>query len=78
MALKPEDFDKLRKQASEIDSKLRNHIDFIQASFLTKQLFLDIINDMEKIQGMITETKIDLTKHDEYGRVADPDDPNLP
>jgi hypothetical protein len=71
MTLKAEDFDKLRKQAKELlEPEVGNGH---KAISLTRHLFLDIINDMEKIQGMITETKIDLTKHDDSGRVLDPE-----
>ena len=67
MALKAEDFDKLRQQAKNLlEPEVGNGY---KAISLTRQLFMDIINDMEKIQGMITEAKVDLTKHDKHGRV---------
>ena len=55
-----EHFDNLRKQALEI-----------QASTLTRALFLDVINSMEKIHNKITQVKVDLKCHDEHGRVVD-------
>ncbi len=68
MALKAEDFDKLRQQAKDlIEPEIGNGY---KAISLTRHLFLDIINDMEKISNMITETKVDLTKHDEHGAIA--------
>ena len=71
MALKAKDFDKLRQQAKNlVEPEIGNGY---RAISLTRQLFLDIINDMEKIQGMIVETKVDLTKHDENGKVTMPD-----
>ena len=71
MTLKAADFDKLRKRAKDLlGPEVGNGH---KAISLTRHLFLDIINDMEKIQGMITETKIDLTKHDENGKVTMPD-----
>lgn len=52
------EFDLLREKAEALD-----------ASLMTKLLFLDVIRSMERINGMITEAEIDLTKHDGHGRV---------
>ena len=70
MALKAEDFDRLRETAEGICDPV---VTEAYRDIIVKRLFLDIINDMEKIQGMIIETKIDLTKHDENGKVTMPD-----
>ena len=59
MKLSPEHFDDLRTKARALD-----------ASNLTRSLFASVINDMEKIHNMITETEIDICKHDENGAVC--------
>jgi hypothetical protein len=59
MKFTPEHFDDLRTKARDL-----------AASNLTRSLLAEIINDMEKINNMITEHPVNLKCHDENGAVC--------
>jgi hypothetical protein len=59
MKFAPEHFDDLRTKAGNL-----------HASNLTRSLFKDIINDMEKLSNMITAAEVDICRHDENGAVC--------
>lgn len=55
----PEHFDKLREETKGLKNTKRS----------LKSLILIIIDDLEKIQNQITETHIDLRRHNKCGAV---------
>jgi hypothetical protein len=56
--MKSKDFDLLRDKAEALD-----------ASLMTKLLFMDVISSMEKIENKLTAFQVNIQEHDHHGRV---------
>jgi uncharacterized coiled-coil DUF342 family protein len=55
----PEHFDKLRKEIKDLKNTKR----------ALKSVILKIVCDLERIQNQMTETEIDIRRHDKHGAV---------